>query len=208
MELKDIDTSKFLYDPKRKESYQKLFRFKEFFGAKEKVIQYIILMYDVSNDEVRNEYPFYPNRKKEVCRMIDLKITKDVEDMLIGKKPEVNAMIVKYISLFNNPDLLNLASFYEIYIFLNQKAFSGEFSSAEIKDIEKVNASIKQLTENIFHGKDETELRLELYKTVREQALGIRPEEIAEKLARGEDPLDFNPYGKYKPGKMKFIGDK
>ena len=208
MELKDIDTSKFLYDPKKKESYQKLYRFSEFFGAKEKVIQYVILMYDMANEEIVNEYPFYPNRKREICRMIGLKITKSIEEMLIGKDLQLNAMIVKYITLFNNPDLLNLASFYEIFIFLNQKAFSGDVNTANIKDIEKVNASIKRLEESIFRGKDETELRKELYKTVREQALGIRPEEIAEKLARGEDPLEFNPYKDYEPEKMNFIGDK
>jgi len=45
--------------------------------------------------------------------MIDWKIDEEVEDILIGNDDDVNAMIVRYISLFNNPDLLNLASFYE-----------------------------------------------------------------------------------------------
>jgi hypothetical protein len=211
MKLSDIDTSKYLYDPKRAESWMKLKKFKEFDKLKNpsKTIPYIILMYDVSNDQIRNEFPFYPNRKKGVCDLIGWKIDKEVEGILIGNDEDVNAMIVRYISLFNNPDLLNLASFYEIYVFLNKEAFSGKFDSRTITDIEKVNASIKQLTDNVFHGKDETELRMELYRTVREQALGIRPEEIAEKLSRGEDLLDgYERYKNYKVGDIKFLGDK
>jgi len=217
MELHEIDTSGYLYDPKDKESYQKLLKFKEFKEDiplnKDKVLQYIILMYDMGNDDVRTEYPYYPQRKRELCRVVKItrgtKMGEELENMLIGLNDEVNAMIVKYLSLFNNPELIMLASYWEIFIVLNKQQFSGQFDKNKVDYIKKINEDINDLTERLFRGKDETELRAELYKSLKDQTLGIKPEEIAEAISRGEDPLgDYTPYGDgYKPDKMKFVGD-
>ncbi len=73
-----------------------------------------------------------------------------------------------------------------------------------------MNNSIKELTESVFGGKDETELRQELYKSIEEKSLGIRPEEMAEAIQQGEKPLkDYSPYqGEYIPEKLKYLSDK
>jgi len=217
MELKDVDTTGYLYDPKDKESYQRLLKFKEFQEDipinKDKVLQYIILMYDMSNDDVRTEYPYYPQRKRELCRLVKLtrgeKMGEDLENMLIGLIPEVNAMIVRYLSLFNNPELIMLSAYWEIFIELNKRQFSGQFDKNQVDYIKKINEDINHLTERLFRGKDETELRAELYKSLKDQTLGIKPEEIAEKISKGEDPLgDYTPYGDgYEVSPMKFQGD-
>lgn len=216
MKITDLDTKGYLYDPRKPESYQQLFKYEEFreeVKSIDKIMQYIILMYDLANREIVVEYPLYPNRKREVARIVGLsraeKMPKWVEDVLIGKNPKVNRMIVKYISLFNDPDLEMLAAYQEIYTNLNEAAFGGKYDKQLIDNIKKVNEDIKQLNDRIFRGKDETDLRMELYKAARDKALGIRPEEIAEKLAAGEDPLDgYGAYGDYKPDDMKFMGDK
>lgn len=221
MDLSTLDTSKFLYDPKNDSDLRKLERHKEMQVKikgmhRKKVLQYTILMYDANNDEVRTEWPFYPQRKTEVARMVGLfsgkKIPEHVEDLLIGKIPEFNAMAVRYLTLFNNPDLIMLAAYYEIYIYLSKQSFSGKADKNLIANLDTLNHAIKKLTENIFHGVEETDLRKELYKTMEEQSLGIRPEEMAEKLHRGEDPLEgFSPYGEDYGDpvlKIKFIGDK
>ena len=219
MELHKLDRSRFLHDPLDPELVAKLSKHKEFKADikslnRKKVVQYIVLMYDMNNDEVRAEWPFYPQRKYEIMKMVGLgtqaKIPKQIEDMMVGKNDAVNAMIIRYLSLFNNPDLIMLSSYYEIFIELNKQSYSGDFNSNTIKDIEKVNNSIKELTESIFGGKDETELRQELYKTIEEKSLGIRPEEIAGKIQKGESPLGkFNPYNSDAlPDAIKFLGDK
>ena len=219
MDLQKLDTTRFLYDPLDKELLLKLSRFNEFKAnitkvSKRHAIQYIILMYDKNNDEVRAEYPFYPQRKLEVARAVGLvtgqKASKAVEDMMLGKDERINKMIVRYLTLFNNPDLLMLASYYEIYIKLNLQSYTGDFDKNTIVNLEKVNNSIKELTENLFGGKDETELRQELYKSIEEQSLGIRPEEIAEAMQDGKKPLkDYTPYNKdYLPDELKFLSAK
>lgn len=219
MDLQKLDRTKYLYDPLDEDLVHKLTKYKEFREtipriAKRQAIQYIILMYDKNNDEIRAEFPFYPQRKMEVARTVGLipgkKVSSPVEDMLVGKNEKVNKMIIRYLTLFNDPDLLMLSAYYTIYIELTKRSLSGNFDKSTITDIERVNASIKDLSENIFGGKDETELRQELYKSIEEQSLGIRPEEIAEIIKEDKVPLEgFNPYQEnYKPEEIKFIGDK
>ena len=220
MDLQKLDTSKFLYDPLDEHLLLKLSKFNEFkvgFSgmSKKQIIQYIILMYDKNNQEIRAEYPFYPQRKLEVAKTVGLipggkKAPTKVENVLIGKNEDVNKMIVRYLTLFNNPDLLMLASMYAISVTLHVQSYSPDFDKSTITNLEKVNNSIKELTESVFGGKDETELRQELYKSIEEQSLGIRPEEIAEALQQGEKPLkDYTPYNKeYLPDQLKFLSDK
>lgn len=217
MNFNKLNYAKFLYDPSDPDLLAKLSRHKEFAAKvpnKRKVVQYIILMYDKNNDEIRAEYPFYPQRKMEVARCVGLveggKAPKVVEDILIGKNEDVNAMIVRYLTLFNDPDLLLLSAYYSIYINLNKAAYKGEIDKPTIANLETVNRAIKDLTDGLFGGKDETELRQELYKSIEEQSLGIRPEEIAEALQSGKEPLKgFNPYqSEYLPENIRFLGDR
>lgn len=219
MDLQKLDTSKFLYNPLDKDVLVRLSKFSEFKVqltgiSKFNVVQYIILMYDKNNHDVRAEYPFYPQRKLEVAKAVGLvtgkKADKKAEDMMVGKIEPINKMIVRYLTLFNDPDLLMLASYYSMYLHMNVQAYSPDFDKNTIANIETVNTSIKELTENIFGGKDETELRQELYKSIEEQSLGIRPEEVAEMLQKGENPLkDYSPYKKeYLPDQLKFLSDE
>jgi hypothetical protein len=220
MDLKKIDTSRFLYNPLDDNLVVKLAKFNEFkvnvtVMSKRHICQYIVLMYDKNNDEIRAEYPFYPQRKLEIAKAVGLippkgKTPKKVEDMLIGRNEDVNKMIVRYLTLFNNPDLLMLASMYSISLHLHVQSYSPDFDKNTISNLEKVQKNIMELTENIFGGKDETELRQELYKSIEEQSLGIRPEEVAEALQKGEKPLgDYTPYNKeYLPEKLKFLSDQ
>ena len=219
MDFNKLDYSRFLYNPSDPDLLAKLVKHKEFNItlknlSKRKVVQYIILMYDKNNDEVRAEYPFYPQRKMEVAKCVKLvtgvKATRAIEDLLIGKNEDVNRMIIRYLTLFNNPSLLMLASYYEIYININREAYSGNTDRNIINNLEKVNAAIGALTEEVYGGKDETELRQELYKSIEEQSLGIRPEEIAEALQSEKNPLKgFNPYqSEYLPEDIRFLDSK
>ena len=217
MQFTKLNFSKFLYDPSDPDLLGRLSRHKEFDSKvtnKRKVVQYIILMYDKNNDEIREEYPFYPQRKMEVARCVGLiegnKATKGVEDILIGKNEDVNAMVIRYLTLFNDPDLLMLSALYEININLNKAAYRGIIDKNIITNLDIVNLKIKDLTEGLFGGKDETELRQELYKSIEEQSLGIRPEEIAEALQSGKSPLKgFTPYkSEYLPEEIRFLRDR
>jgi hypothetical protein len=219
MDITKLDRSKFLFDPLDPNLFTKLSKHKEFTKPIEhidklKLCQYIVLMYDMNNDEVRDALPYYPQRKYEVARAVgltpDKMVPKKIENMMIGKNKNINEMIVRYLTLFNNPDLLMLAAYYQIYIGLNKQAFSGEFSKDTITSLDKVNETIRELTERVYGGKDETELRAELYRSIEDQSLGLRPEEVAKKIKERKPLFDdgFSPYqSDYLPENIKFLGD-
>lgn len=220
MNLQKLDTSRFLYDPKNRASFMKLTRFKEF--KKEptgihisKIIPYVILMYDPAGAMIEQQFPYLPQRKMEVAKMTGLvyrgeQISEHVEKALIGQSPQVNGMIIRYLQQFNNPDFEMLATYKEIYAALNKAAFTGVHSVQIINSIERVHQGIEVLTEKILKGKDETRLRADLYMSVEGHGLGVRTEDIAEKLKRGEEPFpDVNPYDvNYKVDRMKFVDDR
>jgi len=69
--------------------------------------------------------------------------------------------------------------------------------------------AINNLADTVLKGKDETQLREDLYRSIEGRGLGIRVEDIAEKLQRDEPIFpEANPYGKYVPKKLKFEGDR
>lgn len=218
MDINKIDTSKFLYDPTDEKSYMQLKKIKEFKQncgmTLYKVIPYIIYMYDPASEEIEQEFPYLPQRKMSVATMVGMVmgggyVNPKIEEMLIGNNREVNMMVVKYLQLFNNPDIELLAAYKQIYSTLQQEAMGGAHNKNIIDSLETVNGAIKSLSERILRGKDETRLTAELYSTMEGRGLGIRVEDIAEKLKQGQDPFpEVNPYGKYKPKKLKFVGDK
>jgi len=221
MKLKKLDTSKFLYDPKNEDSFMKLLKYKEFKVIRSReasrIIQYVILMYDLANTEIVQEYPHLSHRKMMIARMVGLvegkSIRPAIEDILIGKDSRVNAMIIKYLHLFNNPSLLMLESYKEIYAKLNQLVMGGNIEPKDytktIQNIEVLHNAINNLADTVLKGKDETQLREDLYRSIEGRGLGIRVEDIAEKLQRDEPIFpEANPYGKYVPKKLKFEGDR
>jgi len=221
MKLEKLDTSKFLYDPKNEDSFMKLLKYKEFKVIRSReasrIIQYVILMYDLANTEIVQEYPQLAQRKMMIARMVGLvegkSIRPAIEDILIGKDSRVNAMIIKYLHLFNNPSLLMLESYKEIYAKLNQLVMGGNIEPKDytktIQNIEVLHNAINNLADTVLKGKDETQLREDLYRSIEGRGLGIRVEDIAEKLQRDEPIFpEANPYGKYVPKKLKFEGDR
>ena len=204
MKLTDLDGSKFLFDPTDKKSYSKLRAIPEFQksvpGIKwDKLIRYIILMYDYENKQVREEFPLYPQRKIAVCKLLELtdgrNLLPGMEEVLLGEKKNVNRMIVKYISFFNNPDLMLLYNYYEISLRVSEQIFSGKIENSTVKNLNTINTQLKQLIENVFGGKEQGDLISELYYYLNQGELDIQPEVIAEKLAKGDDPLDgYNAY--------------
>ncbi len=216
MNPEHIDTSKFMYDPEDEKSWSVLKRYEEFKETKvilKKIIPYIIYMYDPASTELEREYPYLPQRKMATAEMVGMVakkfVPKHVEDILIGKNGVVNGMIVKYLQLSGSIDVLMLATYKEVVSVFSKKAMAGDINPQLVKTIDLVSEAINNLQEKLLKGKDESDLRTELYITIEGKGLGIRVEDIAEKLLKGEDIFpEANPYGKYHVQKLKFVGDE
>ena len=216
MKKEDLNLEEFLYNPFDKDSLKKLQEIDEFKPNpadldKEKLLRYIILMYDF-NTPLRKEYPDYWKRKKEASKLAgyicNVRLEKRVEELLLEKDMEINNMILKYIMLHGDPDYVMLHTYSHMYVIINFNARSGEFGKDDIKNIKELNIQIKELTERLFGGEPTDSLRNLLYKRIEEDRAVLTPEDFADQLTKGEDPLEgFDVYDKgYKPEKPKYLG--
>ena len=196
--LEGLDGSKFLIDPASDDELliSKFSQYPEFCAGlpfdRMSGIRYIILMYDLNNNEIQGLFPDYMTRKRECARMSGFQVEKnrfspDVENAILGRDPTFNKMILRYVRLFNNPDYVSYVSYYEMLIKTHETAL-GEVDSKEISliraNIDNLRDRINSLTSSIFRGDDSEALRKELYKTMEEERLRLRPELMAERLTK------------------------
>jgi hypothetical protein len=214
MQKENINVKNYLYNPFDKASFSKLKEYEEFTDLSNDVISYIILSYD-KNSDIRKEYASRAQQKVEAAKLSGFKFTlgqfkDDVEEILIGENPNTNLAIIRYLYLFGMPELMALDYYTEkMKQILNQQR-KGEDEKNSHQVIQFCLEQINILTETIFHGKESINLRKALYQFVEQNKLfKPRPEEIADKLEKNEDPFEGNtPYGKgYTIDEMKFLGD-
>jgi hypothetical protein len=130
--------------------------------------------------------------------------TKKYEDVILGKNPVVNLMIIEYLKMFNNPDYMELVIFKEqfedeLYKMTNMIEEEGA-KPKDIKDIRdareksidlqaKLKRRIKELERTFLDQEDNKMLLASLYQEMELSKLGITPEEIAAALKDKKDPL-------------------
>jgi len=216
MVLSELNTASFFFDPKSKTFLSDLEKHDEFgftpkdYISKKDLCTYIALCYDPESD-IRKTYSHYGTRKRmaAVASGFELdekgKFSQDVEDYLVGENMAFNAAIVKYLSFTYD---LNFMRYY-VFELLQHKALLAAMNG-DTKGIEQADKlTEKQSKEGvvIFGGNEVHEMRRALSEGAAIKALELTPEDIAYKLADGENLNDINPYGDYEVDKLKFIGD-
>ena len=170
-----------------------------------KVIRYISLMYDI-NSKMAEHYPENGVRKRECAMMCGFKLEDEgvlnetVEDMLIGENPVVNAMIVRYIRMHNNPYYLTYVTTWNLLFTEIANSFEPQESkniTSIQNNIVRLNKQIEDTAEKLFKGDNNKALKKELYKNMERENLGLRPEEIATSISQGKfrpskDAFDYN----------------
>jgi uncharacterized protein YpmS len=231
LKLSDIDTSRCLFDPKQSDlltitkDIEPLNKELSYRVSRKAILTYIILLYD-QNSTLRKEVRNFAARKGIAIQMSGIKMDKNgrferpIELILEGKNELVNSMIVKYISLQNNPRWGQLIAYETLYHLELAKIQNGAYGKASevIKSIDMLAESIDRLTEEIVGGKNEVESVLSgIYKEVTKN-ISITPEAIASYLEESGDlPEWWNPYSEinekdgkvkseYKVDKIKYVG--
>lgn len=223
MTLKDIDTSRLLYDIKSADFVEKIKNkipvFKEYKGKipEKKIFSYIILMYDINSEFWRSVLDYY--ERKRVCaelvefKKVKGKWTQEVEDVLIGKNEEANTMIVEYIAQFGLPELYQLVGHLSLLGSETRKTISFKGNKDSLRILKEAGDEISRLTRIVFHSGDYDEItsaRNALYAKAEKERIKLRPEDVVKLISEeGQLPDDFNPYGEgYMPEKSKFLGDE
>ena len=220
MNKSDIDVKSLMYDPFDPKTPNDLEEYDEFKGGfgldKGQVCAYIILMYD-KETQLRRELPYFNKRKLVAAELAGFeqgkngKLLEKYEDVLLGKNEKVNGAISKYIRLFASPKYLSLVYYWSILSaeFENVTSLnaSKDFKNT-IANIERLEIKINECVNFLYGGDEVKDIQRALYESVEKENLKLRPENIA---LMDEDELDEqigNPYGDYRPEKLKYKGAK
>lgn len=202
MQLSDFDSSQFQYDPSKDYELNKLLKAHEDFQEKlgddlekqrKTIFRYIILMYDI-HSPLRIMFAEDFKRKREAAvlagfkmRKKNRKLTPALEDILIGKNPTVNKMIIRYVLGFSNPDYLRLVVFKEMLGQMARDSINGKnVTPQNIKAFNELSESIEHLQDKIFGSRESKELKEELYKTLEEEYFNLQPDMVARELSENE----------------------
>lgn len=177
---------------------------------KTKVIEYISYVY--SNNELSRTYKNFLRRKMEAAKIADFPTNRtkrfllEYDNIILNKNKYVNKMIVAYLSLFNSSDYKELVVYRdlldsELWNLKNLAGESGEDKNKAIarntvmNNIDKIKETIKKLEKQFLMKDDSRDLLSVMYEEMSLEDMAFTPEEIAEKLLKGEEPLGgFTPY--------------
>ena len=182
--------------------------------------RYIVLMYnDTSPVHLMTNIDWHA-KKFEAAEAAGCELKEDkkgnkrfkaeVVDALIGKNEGVNDLIVDYVAWLNNTVWTELVFLQETAMRYVKESLGGVASDkANIAAVQTIFDRMGKLVKQLTVGEQDTDdIVRRIYYRVEESRLAIRPEEYAQRISEGDDLQEDNPYGGYKPDKIKFIGDK
>ena len=219
MDLSKINTKKFLFDPKDPDFEKKMIDRSPVFQLprnRKKWLTYITLVYDM-NSEIRRNQPHYIERKSTAATIVGFEKNKDsgrfepiVEAALLSKDETLNKAVVQFVyyCFNNNYKLLYVLSERYDDAIRAQSMPGVSFGEADRKHLTAMQADIEALEEKIFGGAETMDMKKSLYEGIdnARERLPRKEEEIEQYEKNGLEL--YNPYKGYKPGKIKFVGDK
>lgn len=223
MNLVDLDCSGMLFNP-RDPAFVKTFE-SSIPGVssravkhikKDQLYRYVALMYDPQSPLVKSVSDYW-NRKMEAVEAAGFKIKSDhtleqvTEDFLIGKNEEAIDVIIDFLAHLKSPTWDLIVFMHERLLRYTNDALSSRRSEdTKVDEVYKIGSKIQDLQTKFLgeQQKEETKAFIaRLRYRVEEKRLGIRPEDYAKRLAKGDDLSEDSPYGPgYKVNKIKFKG--
>lgn len=215
MQLTDFDLTNLRYDPSKKKELERLqkenpntfdmdmYEDDQLAKYHECILKYIILVYD-RNSPLFVAFKTHNERKVKAMLMSGFDAddlgkfdTKVEQSLLYGKDKGLANMIVKYIYLFNSVDYSELMGMIEINSQILRNIHNDKTNANTLKQLKETSARIKELTSDMFGGKETKEIEEELYEQLNMSRISFRPELIVRKLqARDTDKIfRKDPYG-------------
>lgn len=218
MQLSEFYTDKFYANPKDKNFVEQLEKASDVFKVdiknvnKKKLFTYIALMYDLASEARRNISQL--NQRKLICALAagfqlnsDNKFNEYIENVLCGANVEAARMMTEYCMLSQGMDFTAYTAYSRIFTELVAQSHQ-KTAKDTVTLIGTVRKEISNLEDKIFGGDEITNMRKSLYITSKSVSLNLQMEDIIDRIAKGDDLSDFNPYpAQYKPQKLKYAGD-
>lgn len=162
-----------------------------------KIIKYIVLMYDMNTplkriDNIQKrkytagKISYFPTDEEG-------KFREHYEEIMNGKSFTVNQMIFRYLKFHRNPDYSFLVSLEDSYYTNLTKMMGGDNSAYSI--VKNQKDDLTRATSEFLNQDDQGVLKESLYEHIDMDNMGIRPEDVAEALSKHEDPFpEIDPY--------------
>jgi hypothetical protein len=221
MTLDQVDTSRFLVDPKKKNFIDEMVKLSNIFDfsvrgiGHKKLLIYITLMYDMWS-YFRRDVKSFPQRKYEaaVCAGFALKedgtFDDKIERVLVGSDDDFNKAVVQYVSLHYNLEYAKLVIYEYNYYKLIHKSFSQFDDRGNMRKlIDDLSNDINALEVKIFGGEETMSARKALYEGTSRSRLNLRPEQMVEEFAINK-LRHLSPWGNYdlsRAAEVNFVGD-
>lgn len=168
-------------------SYPRLRKIKEFKTkftklSKDKVIRYIMLLYD-KNSPFRIKFNDVLIRKVEVAKGAGWEIedhglfNDEVERLLRGENKHVNRMIIAFVRLHRNFKYSYLIALEETFYRFLLETITGEIKN--MAQMKSTQGELEELITELLNQDKNPYIREELLRYVEEARLNLRPEDIA-----------------------------
>ena len=219
MKLTDLDLTAFRYNPAENKELQRLreehpeafgsmlYENKKLINFYDEILRYIILVYDL-NSPIMLSTKTHNECKVKSMLMSGFEanesgeFNQEVRDaLLLGKDTGIAKMVVKYVYIFNNVDYAELMGMIEFNSQTLAKIQNHKTDSSTMKNLKDTSARIRELTSNIFGGKETREIEEQLYEQLSMSRISLRPERMVRQLASGksEDVFAKDIYKSRKP---------
>lgn len=180
--------------------------------AMPRAFELIVLLYSVKGLLVTR----HSTAKVDAAQYFGYKVSGDkindkvIADLLSGRNKDFNKCIISYLRIQHAPKFSKFVIF-DIKLHQAMEDFIDDKSDSKDKEvyalINDLEEEVTKLENELVRNDPSLEIREELHAEVERIILGIRPEDIAEKMANGEDPLPgVHPYGK--DYKFEIQGDR
>lgn len=158
------------------------------------LLRYLFLVYDAKS-------PFRTiddlNRMKlTVLDYLNINIKEEPEwmDYVLCKNDNFCDMIIRFCRMQNSPDFAELVIYKESY-YEALRAQMGTFKTPldeknHLANTAKKKENIRELEKVFLVGDTSVQLLKQLNEEIEHESLDLRPEDIAEKISKGEDPLN------------------
>ena len=203
MNLSELDRRKFPFPIEGtinyRKNYQDLQHYPEFMNYPDKeaginfniAFRYVMLIYTPNTPLL--SIAEYPERRLAAAQL-SLINQKHYKELFSSGNSYVNQIIIAYVRMMKNPKWTKMCVFMDAYYNQLSKLQSGNTEAGErtnnlLDNINKIEKNIEDLTNELLNSDHTLRLVDDLYQRIEQERL-YTPEEIAQSIFDGKDPLN------------------
>lgn len=176
--------------------FKNVFNFKEYYEELNEVdvvkfLRFIPMAYD-KNSPLRSHFTESTRLKIKAAdlagfvRQDDGRFLSNVENVLNGCNEIANRMIIRYVVQHKNSLYTRFVMYQELYENEMNKLRNGEKGAAKISEFDTLGDKLDEIRQELFSQDNNIKLQNDFHQFYFEDKLLLRPEDIAEKLRKGE----------------------